>query len=135
MSFNVYVDNNCQVQEYLQNGINLKEYALKTYANSNSDATKQQCLQLGKTLGRWLRGFHEWAAERDELRRVVADNDGMQQIKHMINFDRLFDRIKQFPAILSDAEDAFRKVSDMDGEEWDVEDELQVIHGDFWTGK
>ncbi|XXG96556.1 Cytoplasmic tRNA 2-thiolation protein 2 [Hypoxylon texense] len=134
-SFDIYVENNCQVQEYLQNGVDLKTYALQTYANSNAEeATKQQCLQLGKTLGRWLRGFHEWAGQRDELRRVVADNDGMQQIKHMINFDTLLERIEQFPSILGDAEDAFTKVRDMDSEEWDVEDELQVIHGDFWTG-
>ncbi|KAI1772432.1 kinase-like domain-containing protein [Hypoxylon cercidicola] len=132
--FDVYVENHCQVQEYLQNSIDLKTYALKTYANSNSEATKQQCLQLGKTLGRWLRGFHGWAAQRDELRQLVADNDGMQQIKHTINFDTLLDRIKQFPSILGDAEDAFTEVRDMDSEEWDVEDELQVIHGDFWTG-
>ncbi|KAI1769242.1 kinase-like domain-containing protein [Hypoxylon sp. FL1150] len=133
--FNHYIGTHCQAHEYLQNGISLKEYALKTYADSNAEATKQQCLQLGKTLGRWLRGFHEWSAERDGLRRLVANNDDMQRIKHMINFDALFDRIKQFPSVLGDAEDVFRKVSGMNSEEWDVEDELLVIHGDFWTGK
>ncbi|KAI0180901.1 kinase-like domain-containing protein [Hypoxylon sp. FL1284] len=133
-AFDDYVGYSCQIQEYLPSGTDLKTYALKTYANSNSETTRQQYLQLGKTLGRWLRGFHEWAAGRYELRQVVAGNDIMQHIKHTINFDTLLERIKQFPAILSDAEDAFRQVIDMDAEEWDVEDELQVIHGDFWTG-
>lgn len=130
-----------QVQEYLENGVDLKTYALKTYANSNSEATKQQCLQLGKALGRWLKGFHEWNVLQEEqrsekqLRGIVADNDYLQTLKHTINYSWLLDRVKQFPSVLGDAQDVFEQVRDMAQEELDCEDDLQAIHGDFWTGK
>ncbi|KAI0841746.1 kinase-like domain-containing protein [Hypoxylon sp. FL0890] len=126
--------NNSQVQEYLQNGIDLKTYALKTYAESNSETTKHQCLQLGKALGRWLRGFHDWAAQQASLRTVVAGNKELQQLKHFINFSWLLDRVKQFPSILSDAEGIFNEVKDMATAELEDESKLQVIHGDFWSG-
>ncbi|KAI2639595.1 kinase-like domain-containing protein [Hypomontagnella submonticulosa] len=126
--------NNSQVQEYLQNGIDLKTYALKTYVESNSDVTKHQSLQLGKSLGRWLRGFHNWAAQQAALRNVVAENKELQQLKHFINFSWLLDRIKQFPDILGDAEGVFEEVKKMAAAELEDESQLQVIHGDFWSG-
>ncbi|KAI2471420.1 kinase-like domain-containing protein [Annulohypoxylon bovei var. microspora] len=125
---------NSQIQEYLHNGINLKNYALKTYVDSNSEATKHQTLQLGKALGRWLRGFHDWAAQQTELRSVVAGNKELQRLKHIINFSWLLDRVKQFPSILGDAEDVFKEVKDMAAAELNDESQLQVIHGDFWSG-
>ncbi|KAI0881882.1 kinase-like domain-containing protein [Annulohypoxylon maeteangense] len=126
--------NNSQIQEYLQNGVDLKTYALETYANSNSEATKHQALQLGKALGRWLRTFHDWAAQQGELRSMVAKNKELQQLKHIINFSWLFDKIKQFPSILAEAEAVFTKVKDMATAELSDESQLQVIHGDFWSG-
>ncbi|KAI1448303.1 kinase-like domain-containing protein [Annulohypoxylon stygium] len=126
--------NNSQIQEYLQGGIDLKNYALKTYVNSNSDTTKHQALQLGKALGRWLRSFHDWASQQAELRSVVVKNKELQQLKHFINFQWLLDRVKQFPFILGDAEAIFREVKDMAAAELSDESQLQVIHGDFWSG-
>ncbi|KAI0901885.1 kinase-like domain-containing protein [Annulohypoxylon nitens] len=126
--------NNSQIQEYLQGGIDLKNYALKTYDNSNSDKTKYQALQLGKALGRWLRSFHGWASQQAKLRSVVVKNKELQQLKHFINFQWLLDRVKQFPSILGDAESVFRAVKDMAAAELSDESQLQVIHGDFWSG-
>ncbi|KAI1144537.1 kinase-like domain-containing protein [Hypoxylon sp. FL0543] len=126
--------NNSQIQECLHNGIDLKTYALKTYAESNSEATKHQCVQLGKALGRWLRGFHDWAAKQESLRKVVAGNKDLQQLKHFINFSWLLDRVQQFPSILSDAQSVFEEVKNMAAAELDDESKLQVIHGDFWSG-
>ncbi|KAI2626636.1 kinase-like domain-containing protein [Hypoxylon sp. NC1633] len=126
--------NNSQVQEYLQNGIDLKTYALRTYAESNSDVTKHQCLQLGKALGRWLRQFHTWAAQHAELRTVVAGNRELQQLKHMINFSWLLDRVKQFPSILGDAKVIYEEVKNMAAAELNDQTQLQAIHGDFWSG-
>ncbi|KAI1412863.1 kinase-like domain-containing protein [Hypoxylon sp. FL1857] len=125
---------NSQIQEYLQNGIDLKTYALKTYAGSDSETTKHQCLQLGKALGRWLRGFHDWASQQASLRTVVAGNKELQQLKHFINFSWLLDRVKQFPSILSEAEGVFEEVKNMAAAELNDESKLQVIHGDFWSG-
>ncbi|XDG01157.1 hypothetical protein ABKA04_000772 [Annulohypoxylon sp. FPYF3050] len=127
-------ENNSQIQEYLQGGIDLKNYALKTYINSNSDQTRHQALQLGKALGRWLRSFHGWASQQAELRSVVVKNKELQQLKHFINFQWLLDRVKQFPSILGDAEAIFREVKDMAAAELSDESQLQVVHGDFWSG-
>ncbi|KAI1384638.1 kinase-like domain-containing protein [Hypoxylon trugodes] len=129
--------NNTQVQEYLESGSNLKSYALKTYAagaGSDSEATKRQSIQLGKALGRWLRDFHDWAAQQPDLRAVVAENTELQLLKHTINFTWLLDRIKLFPSILSEVEGVFDEIRDATAAELKNESELQVIHGDFWSG-
>ncbi|KAI1457119.1 kinase-like domain-containing protein [Annulohypoxylon moriforme] len=126
--------NNSQIQEYLEDGVDLKNYALKTYANANSEITKHQALQLGKALGRWLRAFHNWASQQGELRAVVVKNEELKQLKHFINFSWLLDRVKQFPSILGDAEGIFNEVKEMAAAEMNDESQLQVIHGDFWSG-
>ncbi|KAL7626920.1 hypothetical protein AAE478_003694 [Parahypoxylon ruwenzoriense] len=128
-------ENNNQVHEYLQHGTDLKTYALKTYtADSDSEATKHQCLQLGKALGRWLRGFHDWTTQQAELRNTLATNIELQLLKHTINFSWLLDRVKQFPSVLGDAADVFEEVKNMAGAELNDGSKLQVVHGDFWSG-
>lgn len=127
---------NNQIQEILHNGKDLKTYALGTYPRDTPDAARPQCLQLGRALGAWLRGFHGWSATMPAgLRKMAAENKDLQQLKHLINFSWLLDRVAQFPAILGEAKDVFEKVSDMAAKELEDEDRLQVIHGDFWTGK
>ncbi|KAI1331077.1 kinase-like domain-containing protein [Xylariaceae sp. FL0255] len=126
--------NNTQVQEILLNSKDLKTYVLKTYPADTPDTARLECLQLGRALGEWLRSFHTWTAEQPTLREVVAGNKEMQQLKHLINFSWLQDRIGQFPAILSEAKDVFEKVKAMAAQELQDEEQMQVIHGDFWTG-
>ncbi|KAI5926354.1 kinase-like domain-containing protein [Camillea tinctor] len=126
--------NNTQVQGYLPNGKNLKTYALKTYPAGTPDALRVQCSQLGKALGTWLQNFHGWAATQSELREKVSGNQEMQQLKHIINFSWLLDRIEQFPSVLSDARDIFEEVKNMAAAELKEQTRLQPIHGDFWTG-
>lgn len=128
-------ENNTQIQEYLSQGADLKTYALKTFPAPTPEALKPHCYQLGMALGRWLRDFHGWSAQQPDLRRIVAKNQEMQQLKHMINFEWLLQRIAQFPAILEEAKDTFEKVKKMAAAELKDEDKMQVIHGDFWTGK
>ncbi|KAI0554921.1 kinase-like domain-containing protein [Xylaria curta] len=126
--------NNTQIQEILRNGKDLKTYALSTYSADTPDAVRPQCFQLGRALGKWLRDFHDWSATQAELRKTVAGNTDIQQLKHFINYSWLLDRAWQFPAILSGAIDVFEKVKDMAAKELEDESRLQVIHGDFWTG-
>ncbi|KAI0122121.1 kinase-like domain-containing protein [Daldinia grandis] len=125
---------NTQVQEYLQNSIDLKMHTLTVISGADPEITRHQSLQLGKALGRWLKGFHNWAAEQPELRRAVATNKELQRLKHTINFWWLLDRVKQFPNVLGGAEDVFEQVGKMAVAELEDDTQLQVIHGDFWTG-
>ncbi|KAI1431217.1 kinase-like domain-containing protein [Xylaria sp. CBS 124048] len=126
--------NNIQVQEILLKGKDLKTYALETYSANTPETMRPQCLQLGRALGKWLRKFHTSEATQTSLRNAVANNTEMQQLKHMINFSWLLDRVERFPLILSEAKDIFEKVRDMAAQELEDESKLRVIHGDLWTG-
>ncbi|KAK5631913.1 hypothetical protein RRF57_007627 [Xylaria bambusicola] len=127
--------NSTQIQEILRDGKDLKTYALDTYSANTPDAARPQCLQIGRALGKWLRNFHTWSATQTGLRQTVAENKELQQLKHYINFSWLLDRVGQFPSILSEARDVFEKVKEMAAKELEDENQLQAIHGDFWTGK
>jgi hypothetical protein len=127
--------NNTQVQEILPNGVDLKTYILGTYSANTPNAARPQCLQLGRALGRWLRNFHAWSKTQESLRRIVAGNTDMRGLKLIINFSWLLDRIEKFPSILGESRDVFEKVKDMATKELEDESRVQVIHGDFWTGK
>ncbi|KAI1757474.1 kinase-like domain-containing protein [Xylaria castorea] len=126
--------NNTQIHEILHNGKDLKTYALNTYPADTPDAVRPQCTQLGRALGKWLRNFHNWSATQTDLRKTVAGNTDIRQLKQLINYSWLLDRVGQFPSILGEAKDVFEKVKDMAATELEDESRLQVIHGDFWTG-
>ncbi|KAK6850147.1 hypothetical protein PG995_013980 [Apiospora arundinis] len=140
-------DPTTQIQEYLPNGANLKVYALKHWSAAGSSSLDEpgstglqppptQARQLGRALGRWLRAFHGSSEllHRGGLRKAVAANTAMQGLKHTINFQWLLDRVAQFPDILSEAAPVFEEVKEMAAAEVRDESQLQVIHGDFWTG-
>ncbi|KAI1631080.1 kinase-like domain-containing protein [Biscogniauxia mediterranea] len=126
--------NNTQVYGYLPNSRDLKTYALQRYPEDTPKTLRRQCSQLGKALGTWLRNFHDWAATQPELRDRFASNHEVKQLKHMINFSWLLDRITMFPSVLGDARDIFEEVKNMATAELEAESQLQPIHGDFWTG-
>lgn len=130
-------DTSTQVQEYLPNSLDLKRYALKRFAASTPESEKPRVLEIGKGLGTWLRGFHEWAAapDRQGLRDSIRSNKEMQAIKMTYNYEFLLSRIDRFPAILQDAKPIFEKLIQMAKNELENSDNLQIIHGDFWTGK
>lgn len=58
----------------------------------------------------------------------------MQQLKHMVNYTSLVQTVDNFPSILSDAKETFQQLEQVAAKELERPD-LQVIHGDFWTGK
>lgn len=128
-------DNANQIQQAVPNGINLKDYVLKHYNAPTSESLQPQCRQIGEALGRWLKGFGEWGAKQTEHRQLVAKNTFAQDVKHMINFLFLYDRIKDFPAILDDVKDDLAQIEKEALEERKDESQHQIIHGDFWTGK
>lgn len=139
-------DPNTQIQEYLPNGTNLKAYALEHWSASSSspaaesaDVQRAQAKELGLSLGRWLRAFHDDSStlhpSQEEMREAIAANGVMQGLKHTINFQWLLDRVAQFPDILTEAVPVFEEVKEMAAAELRDESRLQVIHGDFWTGK
>lgn len=129
------------MQEYLPAALSVKDYALKYFSPSSGDgdpSRKRLSLQLGQSLGAWLHSFHAWAARpaQSHLRDQLALDEGsMRRLKHYINYGLLVDTVANFPAVLADAKETFEKVREATAAELERAGELQVIHGDFWTGK
>ncbi len=128
---------NTQVQEYLENGVDLKNYALRYYASPTDPALESQCFDIGRGLGQWLRGFHDWTKlpEQSAFREQMKLNTPMQSLKNTINYSWVFQRVDLFPDILADVKGVLEEVREMTLAELTEESQLQVIHGDFWTGK
>ncbi|KAJ4391434.1 hypothetical protein N0V93_005051 [Gnomoniopsis smithogilvyi] len=128
-------ESSTQVQEYLPNALDLKTYALKHFSASTPASASHQIIEVGRGLGLWLRSFHAWAASQEPLRALARTNGEMQVIKLNYNYGLLLRRVDSFPNILADAKAVFEDVFAMAKAELGDEDKLQVIHGDFWTGK
>jgi hypothetical protein len=128
-------ESNTQIQEFLPDALSLKEYALKHFS-SPDPSRKPLCLELGRSLGVWLRDFHSWAAlpEQSKFQEEMKSNEPMQKLKHMVNYTMLVDTVANFPSILSDAKETFEKIKEVTADEFHSS-HLQVTHGDFWTGK
>lgn len=128
-------DSSTQVLEFLSDGIHLKDYAIKNYGPPTPESFQPQCHELGKALGSWLRDFVAWSAQQVKHRELVAQNEFGQAVRHMLNYGWLHERTKEYPGILNDVEDILTQVEQLAASEKENTDELQIIHGDFWTGK
>ncbi|KAJ3460940.1 hypothetical protein MRS44_011807 [Fusarium solani] len=102
-----------QIQEFLPDGINLKDYILQYYTAPTPKSFEPQCRHLGEALGKWLRGFIDWTTRQVKHQHVVAQNDFAQDIKHMVNFSWLHECIKDFPDILDPVKDVLGQVEQM----------------------
>lgn len=126
-----------QIQEYVRDGVSLKDYAIEHYAAPTPESLKPQCEQLGRSLGEWLRSYHNWGQrpEQQEYRDILSKNKDMQSLKVVVNYKRLLQRADECPTILEDVRDVLQQVCDMAFTELEDESKWQVTHGDFWTGK
>lgn len=129
-------DSSTQIQEYLPNSLNLKHYALKRLLQSTPGHLRPKILGLGQGLGGWLRSFHEWSSrpEQEALREAAKANKELQAIKLTYNYENLLWQVDDFP-FLKDSENVFHEVIANAKLELEDDSKLQVIHGDFWTGK
>jgi hypothetical protein len=102
--------------------------------------TQVSARALGHSLGSWLRDFHAWASKPEQAptRETLSKNQALKDLKLYINYTWLLDTIGNFPEILNGSRDVFEKVHDRAAEELkrtEYDDDYNVIHGDFWTGK
>lgn len=127
-----------QIHEYLPNGIDLKSYMLKNFGGQSAPAAHEHARRVGVALGHWFRGLVDWSAAQagGSYHKAVAQNTFAQDIKHMVNYAWLSERVSEFPDILDDVKDVLAEVENMSIQERKDEKGLyQIIHGDFWTGK
>lgn len=134
--FHFNLESSTQVLEYLPDSLDLKSYVLKYFSPSTPESEKPDILGIGRALGSWLRCFHDWAAspEQEALRNRVGLNKEMQGIKFTYNYESLLWRLEKFP-FLRDSKGVFEEIIAKVKAELVDESQLQVIHGDFWTGK
>ncbi|KAF6822940.1 hypothetical protein CPLU01_11693 [Colletotrichum plurivorum] len=131
-------DHTDEIQEFLPNGIDMKQYFLKHFSGDPTPVQHTQARELGRAVGRWYAGFIAWSSARgrdDKHYAVVAQSAFGQEIKHMVNFAWLKDRVEEFPGVLGGIADVLAEVEQMHVRERRDEDgRYQIIHGDFWTG-
>lgn len=125
-----------QVQEYLPDSLDLKSYALRRFPPSTPESVKPNVLEVGRALGKWLRSFHDWAGSpgQEALRTRIGLNKEMKGIKFTYNYEILLRRLEKFP-FLKDSKTIFEEIIAKVKAELEDEGQLQIIHGDFWTGK
>ncbi|KAJ5624873.1 hypothetical protein N7510_001182 [Penicillium lagena] len=129
---------NNQILEYIPGAINLKQYSLKNFLSPTAESLRSKCHWLGKALAQYITAFHNGVPQGLKERKFLATlqlNQDMQNLKHMINYDWLLQRIEDFPHILNGARDIFVQVKEMAQKELENSSpRLVPIHGDFWTG-
>ncbi|KAK4210543.1 kinase-like domain-containing protein [Rhypophila decipiens] len=136
-------ETNTQVQEYLPRGVDLKTYCLR-YFSPTPASKRREFLALGEALGSWLRQFHGWTAwptsPKDDaklkMRDLARKNKPLQLLKNATYYQFLAHQmVDKFPAILGDHRALLEKLEVQYANELSDENEnLQVVHGDFWTG-
>ncbi|KAG5804865.1 hypothetical protein H9Q74_003443 [Fusarium xylarioides] len=64
--------------------------------------TQSQALTTSQEVGHWLRHFHEWASEPQQVdfRNKIGCNGPMQRLKHKVTYGAFIDVLKNFPDIL-----------------------------------
>ena len=127
---------NTHVQEYLPGAVSVKSYFLRDPADGQQ-SQKPGCVDIGHGLGEWLAKFHDWARDPSRvaggLHAEISQNREMQMLKNSVNYGLLVSNLPHdAPAAHREALEAVRKMSE---DELADEAKLQVIHGDFWTGK
>ncbi|RSL95305.1 hypothetical protein CEP52_012152 [Fusarium oligoseptatum] len=129
-------DTKTQIHEYLPNTVDLKTYIQKHFSWSTPNNLELPCRNIGKTLADYISSFHlageqmiQGTEAQSSLKPFPAlrNNEQMQSLKHMINYDWLLQRIDQFPEILSEARDVFYQVK----LQALLESDAKPIHGDF----
>jgi hypothetical protein len=64
----------------------------------------------------------------------MKGNTAMRDLKFMVNYDMLVGTIERFPGILEEKRETLEEVRESVKRELD-ENDGELIHGDFWSGK
>jgi hypothetical protein len=119
--------------EDLPNSVTVKEY-LSKYGDT---MVPHVAMDLGVSLGTWLKNYHAWLNGDDEKAMIVkqkfAGNTSMVDAREQLYIGGYRDAMAKFPQIdwpkeqqMAQIEADVKRVSRAGG---------AGIHGDFWTGK
>ncbi|KAF5524855.1 hypothetical protein CGCA056_v002656 [Colletotrichum aenigma] len=134
-----------QIQEYLPGSLDLKSIVLKSCEEPLAVLLKQHYLHIGRALAEYISQFHQNTSpvarvHADEgtsphlstLHEAISRSNEMQDLKLMVNYDWLLDRVEQFPDILKGAKGVFVRLREQGIDELKNRSAAStVIHGDF----
>lgn len=69
------------------------------------------------------------------MQDIARSNEAMQRLKYQLYYERLVETIDDYPSILEGARGTFDEIRSKEAERLKDPKNLQVIHGDLWTGK
>lgn len=138
-----------QIQEYLPGTRDLKRIVLKSFEEPLAVLLKQHYLHIGRALAEYISQFHQntspvarvhaedgTSPDLSTLHEAISRSSEMQDLKLMVNYDWLLDRVEQFPDILKDAKDVFVRLREQGIDELKNGSAAStVIHGDFCPQK
>jgi hypothetical protein len=104
---------------------------------------RSKALSTSQEVGHWLRCFHEWASEPQQVdfRSKIGRNVPMQRLKHKVTYGTFIDILKNFPDILQKNIGVLEKVKEraelelLDLASRNEGPDQGMIHGDCWMGK
>ncbi|KAF5511509.1 hypothetical protein CGCS363_v003324 [Colletotrichum siamense] len=134
-----------QIQEYLPGTLDLKSIVLKSCEEPLTVLLKQHYLHIGRALAEYISQFHQntspvarvhaeegTSPHLSTLHEAIRRSSEMQDLKLMVNYDWLLERVEQFPDILKDAKDVFVRLREQGIDELKNGSAAPtVIHGDF----
>lgn len=118
----------------------MKDYILKYSPETDAyesleGLSELESREIGKELGAWLKFFSQWSEGNIELKDLAAKNIEAKNVRHMLNFSWLANRVEEYPHQLYEVKDILKDVEQAMAAEGQDETQLRCIHGDFWTGK
>ncbi|KAF9887649.1 hypothetical protein FE257_009742 [Aspergillus nanangensis] len=102
---------NTQVMEELPDSLDLKSF----FTTPGLAHSREWPVSIGLALGNWLRSFHDWGdkAAQAGVKKEMATNVAMRDIKFTINYDNLVGTVARYPGLLESSRGVFEQVRDM----------------------
>lgn len=100
-------------------------------------------LEYMRSLGEWLRGFHNWTVQEEQrhLRDAMIECEETGRWKRDLLYGNIPDLCNKVGLLNDETWDILRQVDEMLAQEFEdsktghATDDWGPIHGDFWTGK
>lgn len=97
---------------------------------------------VGHYLGDWLRTFHKWALEPEQvtLRAQMWLNDGMRKTKYDFTYNTVLDVFGNYPELMLGREETLKNftkfiTAELERPSSAAGDGYGLLHADFWSGK
>lgn len=127
--------NTLVIEDFGPDCVDLKDFFL--------NADNGTSLEYMRSLGEWLRGFHNWTVQEEQrhLRDAMIECEETGRWKRDLLYGNIPDLCDKVGLLNDETWDILRQVDEMLAREFEdsktghATDDWGPIHGDFWTGK